>query len=502
MNLAKNGEITLVLGDFNAKIGLGAENNIVGSYGLGERNLRGDRLVQFCTEHNLFISNTFFKLPPRRLYTWTSPASTVENIIRNQIDFILVGQHLKKYVTSVKTYPGADVRSDHNPVVMDFKMLRFRKAIRNAQPSRRVDIKKLVNPEVKVNVRNALEEKMKTVKAKRPTEVESTWNSIKDSMIEVQEIHIGHINNKKKQNWMTDEILELMNERRKYKTTDHIQYKTLNKDIRRKCREAREMWMSDKCKEIEILQEKHDSFNLHKKVKELSGLQRKRYGQILRNDNNEIILGVEDKLKRWKEYTESLFKADRENPPSPDEIINEASPEITKSEVAHAIKLQKNGKATGSDGVYTEVLKVMIEQESTGLDILTSLFNQIYASGEIPYDWLKSTFIPLPKKFNSSHCDDYRMISLMSHVIKIFLRIIHSRIYKRCESCMDQAQFGFRNGLGTREALFSLNVLAQRCMDMNVDVYACFIDYTKAFDCVKHEKLITVLKQKLSTYNQ
>ena len=58
---------------------------------------------------------------------------------------------------------------------------------------------------------------------------------------------------------------------------------------------------------------------------------------------------------------------------------------------------------------------------------------------------------------------------------------------------MGDAQFGFRNGFGTREALFSVQVLAQRCRDVNVDVFMCFVDYEKAFDTVKHDKLLNVL---------
>ncbi|KDR23658.1 Craniofacial development protein 2 [Zootermopsis nevadensis] len=61
IRVTKRGEITFILGDFNSKVGSGAEGDIVGKYGLSERNLRGDRLVQFRTEHSLFIANKFFK---------------------------------------------------------------------------------------------------------------------------------------------------------------------------------------------------------------------------------------------------------------------------------------------------------------------------------------------------------------------------------------------------------------------------------------------------------
>lgn len=83
----------------------------------------------------------------------------------------------------------------------------------------------------------------------------------------------------------------------------------------------------------------------------------------------------------------------------------------------------------------------------------------------------------------------------MSHVLKIFLKIIHARIYSKCEDNMGNTQFGFKNGMGTREALFSMQVLVQRCRDVSVDVFACFIDYEKAFDTIQHGKLIEILKK-------
>lgn len=62
---------------------------------------------------------------------------------------------------------------------------------------------------------------------------------------------------------------------------------------------------------------------------------------------------------------------------------------------------------------------------------------------------------------------------------------------------IEETQFGFRKGTGTREALFALNVLIQRCLDMNI----CFIDYNKAFDRVHHKQLMEVLKAKQIDYN-
>ncbi|GFO01572.1 craniofacial development protein 2-like protein [Plakobranchus ocellatus] len=106
------------MGDFNAKVGEGREENIVGTHGLGTRNLRGEKLVEWCKMKNLIIGNTWFQQPPRRKWTWKSPGEE----IRNQIDFILLSHRFRNALLSAKSYPGADCYSDHAPVNAKFKL--------------------------------------------------------------------------------------------------------------------------------------------------------------------------------------------------------------------------------------------------------------------------------------------------------------------------------------------------------------------------------------------
>ena len=73
------------MGDWNAKIGKGEEPGTVGRHGLGNRNEAGEWLLEFCEEDALFLANTYFELPERRLYTWTSR----DGQYKNQIDYIL-----------------------------------------------------------------------------------------------------------------------------------------------------------------------------------------------------------------------------------------------------------------------------------------------------------------------------------------------------------------------------------------------------------------------------
>lgn len=289
---------------------------------------------------------------------------------------------------------------------------------------------------------------------------------------------------------MTDEILLLMDERRKHKNeADDNMYRHIQRLIRSKIRVAKNEWLKRECAEIEQLQNRHDNLNLHKKLKETAGIYRKMRPIITVNQNNQIVIDNKEKSYVWEKYIESLFDDDR----PPTEINNCLNgPSITKDEIEKAIRNSKNNKAVGPDEISSEILKLLDER---GITALHKMFNIIYETGHYPKQWLCSTFIPLPKKTNARKCEDHRLISLMSHILKIFLKIIHQRIYKKCEVDISDSQFGFRQGLGTREAIVATQVLVQNCYDQRKDVCLCFIDYEKAFDQVQHHKLMQFLKK-------
>ena len=118
MKYAISDEIICVMGDLNAKVGNEIHTNVIGKYGLGKRNDRGERLIQFCQQNKLFVTNTWCQQPPRKLYTWKSPG----DIIRNQIDYIIINERFRNCIKQAKTYPGADINSDQNPVVIKIKV--------------------------------------------------------------------------------------------------------------------------------------------------------------------------------------------------------------------------------------------------------------------------------------------------------------------------------------------------------------------------------------------
>ena len=87
------GDVFLIMGDWNAKIGGKAVEGISGTHGLGDRNQAGERMIEFSEANQLIVTNTWYKQPRRRLYTWTSP----DGLHRNQIDYILITKTLAKH---------------------------------------------------------------------------------------------------------------------------------------------------------------------------------------------------------------------------------------------------------------------------------------------------------------------------------------------------------------------------------------------------------------------
>lgn len=481
-NLKKQ-DVTIIMGDFNAKIGRGEVGDIVGKFGLGARNERGDRLIQFCQEKNLTLTNTWFQLPPRRLYTWKAPQDRPEHLVRNQIDFIAINKRFRNAIIAAKTYPGADIKSDHVPLVAQLRV-RLKIPIEKHK-NKSLDRGQLRNPEIKAKLTESINNNLARTTA-TTGDIEKDWSNLRDAIRKSAKEEIGHFEKKKKNDWMTDEILDLFERRRESKNNPE-RYKEIDRTVNRKIKEAKEKWLREKCQEIEELERKHDSFNMHKKVKEFTYTYRKRQVGKLVDENNKLIVDKEEQIEMWEAYIKDLFTDYRHAT----NTLELDGPEILKSEVIKALEQTKDGKAAGCDEIPAEFLRLINENN---LNIVLDLFNKIYDSGQIPSDWLKSTFITLPKKANSKKCSEYRLISLMSHTLKVFLRVIHSRIRTKLEQSIGNTQFGFRCGYGTREPLFAMQVLIQKCLDQQKDVYACFIDYEKAFDTVNHDKLIELLR--------
>ena len=107
----------------------------------------------------------------------------------------------------------------------------------------------------------------------------------------------------------------------------------------------------------------------------------------------------------------------------------------------------------------------------------------------------RSVFIPIPKKGNAIECSNYHTIALISHSSKIMLKILQARLqqYVNCE--LPDVQAGFRKGRGTRDQIVNIHWITKKASEFQKNIYFCFTDYAKAFDCVDHKKLWKILKE-------
>ena len=107
----------------------------------------------------------------------------------------------------------------------------------------------------------------------------------------------------------------------------------------------------------------------------------------------------------------------------------------------------------------------------------------------------KSVFIPIPKKGNAKECSNYRTIALISHASKIVCKILQVRLQQYVNCKLPDVQAGFRKGRGTRGQIANICWIIEKAGELQKNIYFCIIDYAKAFDCVDHNKLWTILKK-------
>ena len=167
------------------------------------------------------------------------------------------------------------------------------------------------------------------------------------------------------------------------------------------------------------------------------------------------------------------------------EVINEEVNCVSREEVKNALRRMKKGKTVGPDELPVEVWKCMGEM---GIEFLTRLFNRLLMGERMTEEWRRSVLIPIYKnKGDAQCCGNYRGIKLMSHTMKVWERIIETRLRDRVE--ISKQQYGFMPGKGTTDAMFALRMLMENYMEGQKELHCVFVDLEKAYDRVPREEL-------------
>ena len=141
-------------------------------------------------------------------------------------------------------------------------------------------------------------------------------------------------------------------------------------------------------------------------------------------------------------------------------------------------------KGSGGDGISVELFQIL---QGDAVKLLHSICQHIWKTQQWPQDWKRSVFIPIPRKGNAKECSNYHTIALISHASKVILKILQARLqqYMNCE--FPDVHTGFRKGREIKLPTSTGSWKKQGSSRKNI--YFCFIDYAKAFDCVDHNKL-------------
>ena len=102
--------------------------------------------------------------------------------------------------------------------------------------------------------------------------------------------------------------------------------------------------------------------------------------------------------------------------------------------------------------------------------------------------WKRSVFIPIPKKGNAKEYSNYRTIALISHASKVMLKILQARLQQYMNRERPDVQAAFRKGRGPRDQIANIRWIMEKAREFQKNIYFCFIDYAKTFDCVDHNK--------------
>ena len=119
----------------------------------------------------------------------------------------------------------------------------------------------------------------------------------------------------------------------------------------------------------------------------------------------------------------------------------------------------------------------------------------IWKTQQWPQDWKRSVFIPVPMKGNAKEYSNYCIIALISHASKVMLKILQAMLQQYENQELPDVQAGFRKGRETRDQIANIHWIIEKAREFQKNIYFCFLDYAKTFDCVDRNKLWKILKE-------
>ena len=498
-------------GDFNSRIGkISQYDECAGNYVRGERNIAGQKLIDFCNNHNLFVTNSAFQHPARHISTWENHrrnnAGTKIISTFSQIDYIICEQNRKQILTDARSYSGTMTTSDHIPVVCKTNIEPYNVYRPPKKESiKHFNIHNLVNDaDIKTNYQNELNNQINSLENEnyeKPQTAIDYWNKIKNAILTTAENTIGYVKQRKnKNNRKWDPQIEKLSQEQKQlriqinNSNSVVMQKDLKKkrntilrDIHARNLEIKEKEINNKLEEI------NNAKDTAKTFKTINLLNRKPYENPFIHDDKgktatspqEIYAIIENHFK------EHFFD---KNEPKLEPFDSEPRPlqnPITVDEVQTCSKALNNNRAPGFDKITGEMIKY---GPYSLHNAITKTLNQCFERNE-EIQIGKGILTPLQKpKKPKGPTKNLRPINLLPIIRKILSNITLHRIKPKVDQYLSLSQSAYRQFRSTADIVWAHRWLTSRIQKYQETLYITGIDMTAAFDTIKRKELLEILE--------
>ncbi|KAK3575285.1 hypothetical protein QTP86_023405, partial [Hemibagrus guttatus] len=486
MESIPTGERVVIGADFNGHVGEGntGDEEVMGKFGVKERNLEGQMVVDFAKRMDMGVVNTYFQKREEHRVTYKSGGR------RTQVDYILCRRGNLKEISDCKVVVGESVARQHRMVVCRMTLMVCK--MKRSKIEKKTKWWKLKKEECCEEFRQKLRQALGG-QVVLPDDWETTAEVIRETGRKVLGVSSGRRKEDKETWWWNEEVQDSIQRKRLAKkkwdmdrTEENRQeYKELQRRVKREVSKAKQKAYEELYTRLDTREGEKDLYRLAR--------QRDRDGKdvqqvrVIKDRDGRVLTSEESVQRRWKEYFEELMNEENEREKRVEGVnsVEQKVDKIRKDEVRKALKRMKSGKAVGPDDIPVEVWKCLGE---AAVEFLANLFNRVLESERMPEEWRRSVLVPIFKNKGDVHsCSNYRGIKLMSHTMKLWERVVEARLRKVVEIC--EQQYGFMPRKSTTDAIFALRILMEKYRDGQKELHCVFVDLEKAYDRVPREEL-------------
>ncbi|KAK3516022.1 hypothetical protein QTP70_001865 [Hemibagrus guttatus] len=378
MESIPTGERVVIGADFNGHVGEGnrGDEEVMGKFGVKERNLEGQMVVDFAKRMDMAVVNTYFQKREEHRVTYKSGGR------RTQVDYILCRRGNLKEISDCKVVVGESVARQHRMVVCRMTLMVCKK--KRSEIEKKTKWWKLKKEECCEEFRQKLRQALGG-QVVLPDDWETTAEVIRETGRKVLGVSSGRRKEDKETWWWNEEVQDSIQRKRLAKkkwdmdrTEENRQeYKELQRRVKREVSKAKQKAYDELYTRLDTREGEKDLYRLAR--------QRDRDGKdaqqvrVIKDRDGRVLTSEESVQRRWKEYFEELMNEENEREKRVEGVnsVEQKVDKIRKDEVRKALKRMKSGKAVGPDDIPVEVWKCLGE---AAVEFLTSLFNRVLES--------------------------------------------------------------------------------------------------------------------------